>query len=45
MADKKDHIKPINASFDDLVGAVVPRATPLHVLEDESIIAPVELKR
>lgn len=43
MADKKDNIEPIDATFDDLVGAVAPRATPLHKLEDDTVVAPTEM--
>ncbi|MFW2545674.1 RhuM family protein [Primorskyibacter sp. 2E107] len=43
MADKKDLIEPIDASFDDLVSAVAPRATPLHKREDEHVVALTEM--
>lgn len=41
--DKKDLIEPIDASFDDLVSAVAPRATPLHKLEDEQVFVLTEM--
>lgn len=43
MADKKDTIDPISASFDDVVSAVAPRATPVHQLPDDTVIAETEL--
>ncbi len=43
MADKKDAIDPIAASFDDVVSAVVPRATPVHRLPDDAVVADTEL--
>lgn len=40
--DKKDLIEPIDASFDAVVGAVVPRAAPQHSPPDDSVIHEVE---
>lgn len=45
MPDKRDAIEPIDASFDEVVGAVVPRATAIYSVEDGDmpLIAPPEL--
>lgn len=43
MADKRDTIAPIDATFDDLVNAVAPRATPVHKNEDEDVVAAPEI--
>lgn len=43
MADKKkDLIEPIDASFDEVLSAVVPKATAVHKLPDESVIHDIE---
>lgn len=43
MADKKDTIAPINATFDDLVGAVAPRATPVYRSDEGDVVAAPEI--
>lgn len=42
MADKKDTIQPIDATFDEVVQAVAPRATPIHQADDGEVIHEVE---
>ncbi|MGS4948271.1 RhuM family protein [Meridianimarinicoccus sp. RP-17] len=42
MPDKKDVIEPIDASFEDVVGAVAPRATAVHSVPEESVIHEIE---
>ena len=43
MADKRDTIEPIAGSFDDVVGAIAPRATPIYAQQDNEATAVVEL--
>lgn len=43
MAKKPDDIDPIDASFDDVVSAVAPRATPIHNVPDDAVIHEVEI--
>ena len=42
MADKRDTIEPIAGSFDDVVGAIAPRATPIYAQQDNEATAVVE---
>lgn len=43
MADDKDTIEPIRATFDEVVGAIAPRATPIYEPPDDTVIAEAEL--
>lgn len=43
MAEKKDTIEPINASFDEVVSAIAPRATSIYEPDDNAVIANVEI--
>ncbi|QFT74349.1 RhuM family protein [Ruegeria sp. THAF33] len=42
MADKKEVIEPIDASFDEVLSAVAPKATAVHKLPDEGVIHDIE---
>ena len=43
MNDKKDLIEPIDASFEDVIASVAPKATAIYPAEDASVIHEVEL--
>ncbi|MFT5797916.1 MAG: hypothetical protein ACI84R_001981 [Candidatus Azotimanducaceae bacterium] len=43
MANEKDVIPPIDASFNDLVNAVAPKATPVYQVAGDQVIAETEL--
>ena len=43
MADRKDKIEPIDASFDDVVAAVAPKATAIHPKPEKAVIAETEI--
>lgn len=43
MAEKKDTIDPIHATFDKVVGSIAPKATPVHKMEDDAVIADAEM--
>lgn len=42
MAKKPDIIEPIDATFDEVLAAVAPKATPIYEPEGETVVADVE---
>lgn len=43
MAKKPDIIEPINATFDEVLAAVAPKATPIYEPQDESVVHDIEM--
>ena len=43
MSDKKETIEPIDATFDEVLTAVAPKASPIHVSSDDSVVHETEL--
>lgn len=43
MSDKKETIEPIDATFDEVLAVVAPKAIPIHVPSDDSVVHETEL--
>jgi hypothetical protein len=43
MAKKIDIIEPISATFDEVIAAVAPKATPIYKMPNETVLHDVEL--